>query len=580
VAVGIVIAMSAIAGRATAQTVTWERKAFGQQQTNGCGDPFTWPNNNFWSQDQLILTACNSNYVAEPSNWSTPGFPNSASVDVILGAGGAPGTHLDVFVTLKSLTIQSVGALNMGFGSSVAATSFLFEGDGNLTNVGGGGPDPVMTINSGGSMTKTGGAGSYTIANNVRLNSTNATIGSLSGSLVLPGNSGTQTNPTFNTNAGTSVVLVQTGGTQYLRGNVQSTGAGNVVHNAGTIVAGTWGGGPGGAELNFPGASFQWSGGVIQTIAADRPLVNAGTINVTGPVTVSGIFFSNSASMIQSGAGAFNVPFGSHFTNNVSGVYDLRNDNGITGSGGGGPNPQFNNKGLFRKSAGSGVSNLAGDGSLLFNHLGGTVQVDTGTVRFGKGDSTGANFIVAAGASVDLTGGFTFTNYAGTYTGSGAGRVELVNGNLNTSGSGTTFNFPPNLFQWLGGAIVSQASRPFLNTGTMTLAGAGDKFLFGVSTNNGTLIQNGAGALHVPSGSQFTNGAAGVLDLRTDGGIGDQGGGGPNPTLLNQGVIRKSAGGGTSVFGNGLFVTNSGTLEPQSGAIQIRLFTQESGTTR
>ena len=84
VAVGIVIIVIAgMAQRATAQTVTWERKAFGQQQTNGCGDPFTWPNNNFWSQDQLILTACNSNYVAEPSNWSTPGFPNSASVDVI-----------------------------------------------------------------------------------------------------------------------------------------------------------------------------------------------------------------------------------------------------------------------------------------------------------------------------------------------------------------------------------------------------------------------------------------------------------------------------------------------------------------
>ena len=58
-----------------AVTVTWNRQALGQTQTYPCSPgTFNWPNNNNWSQQEVIAidNVCNppQPYVAQPSNWS------------------------------------------------------------------------------------------------------------------------------------------------------------------------------------------------------------------------------------------------------------------------------------------------------------------------------------------------------------------------------------------------------------------------------------------------------------------------------------------------------------------------------
>src|SRR3979411_3059598 len=125
-----------------AQTVIWERKAFGQQFPYPCGGTYTWPNNNAWTQDQLIAptSPCTGTYEAEPSNWSTPTYPNGTSVDVILGNGGSAPTSLDraAPITVHSVPLLNVGGLTAEYGSHLTASLFDFQGDGSLPAAGGG----------------------------------------------------------------------------------------------------------------------------------------------------------------------------------------------------------------------------------------------------------------------------------------------------------------------------------------------------------------------------------------------------------------------------------------------------------
>jgi hypothetical protein len=125
--------------------VTWNRQAFGQQQIDPCGNPFNWPDDNDWDQQEVDSTACNQSYVAQPSNWTTPTYPNGSSLDVILGAP-AP-TSLDIGVTLHSLTVQSgAGDINMTSGSAFDVQLYDFQTDGSFTtslNHGHGGATPI-----------------------------------------------------------------------------------------------------------------------------------------------------------------------------------------------------------------------------------------------------------------------------------------------------------------------------------------------------------------------------------------------------------------------------------------------------
>ena len=213
-------------------------------------------------------------------------------------------------------------------------------------------------------------------------------------------------------------------------------------------------------------------------------------------------------------------------------------------------------------------------GGTTFNVLANaTVNIESGTY------TGGVTFNVGQGAVVDLTGGNTVT-YGGTLTGSGSGTVQFSGGSIDPaagSGDGPTnagliLNFSGSVFQWTGGGFFASKGN-VTNLGTINLAGATDKGFYedGTFYNESTLIQSGTGNLDLhsdnvsPTTLVIEAGASYLIE--SDSGI-DNGFGGAT-AVVNSGTIRKTAGSGTStLLINGL-LTNTGTIEADSGTLDL-----------
>jgi hypothetical protein len=213
---------------------------------------------------------------------------------------------------------------------------------------------------------------------------------------------------------------------------------------------------------------------------------------------------------------------------------------------------------------------------------GGAVSLDSGTF------TGGANFDVSQGATVDLTGGGSPV-YAGTLTGSGGGTVQLGSGRLYIGVGGMTLDFPGSMFQWNGG-VIDGGSGNLTNLGTVNLSGqvAEDFYNDGTFDNFGTIIQTGAGNLCLgtdniyPTTLDIEPGAFYLIE--SDSGISpveDHLGTTAQPTIVNEGTIRKTAGFGTSVLDIDGPVSNTGTIEVDSGALWLEnaSLAQVSGNT-
>lgn len=580
-----------------ADAVSWDRQAYGQKHyipghDNDESYAYFYPNNNNWSQE-LTFAYDNSNppkpiYETGPSNWSTDTYPRSG--DVTLGNGGlgannAP-TNLDRFVvsgetrgvlSLSSLTIQPDGGLNIEFGVTLTLGLLNLQGNNNadamVTVSGGGGAWPVLNLTSGGTIKKTTGTSTFQLDQGIVLQAMNGgTIACDTGALQLPGNATTYVGP-VNFNAATGALIDLAPAEAVDSGVVRFAGAFTGI-NTGGIVRLSKGwirslDGAGGVTLNFSGSTFQLQGGRLVGLAAD-PFTNIGTVNITGAATLNGVGgFINKGFIVQSGAGTLELYRGD-LTNVAGAVYDIRNNLGITDYG------PFLNSGTFRKSAGAGTSVL--DPALSFDNIGGTIEVDSGTLALGSGlvsdggPGDGGNFVVAAGATLELNDGTSNALYNGTYTGSGGGTVLLSGGGLNAVRfhAGTTFDLPPGMFQWTGGTIVTNSGAPFINTGAITITGAVGTYNYGGQfTNRGLVIQTGAGTIANQRGPVL-NDAGGTYDIQNDLGYTTDYAG-----IINAGTFQKSAGTGTSAIA-GEF-DNSGTINAISGTLQFDALIQTAG---
>src|SRR5206468_1843718 len=95
--------------------------------------------------------------------------------------------------------------------------------------------------------------------------------------------------------------------------------------------------------------------------------------------------------------------------------------------------------------------------------------------------------------------------FRGTYTGSGEGIVLLGGGILVAGAGGAVLNFPPNLFQWVGGTIDA-TTAPVTNRGTITIpAFVTQPYLSGTLNNAGTIISAGAATLFFEGKGSLTN---------------------------------------------------------------------------
>ena len=76
----------------------------------------------------------------------------------------------------------------------------------------------------------------------------------------------------------------------------------------------------------------------------------------------------------------------------------------------------------------------------MFNNQGGTIEVDANTLALEEGTDTGGTFVVAAGATLDLSG--NSGSLSGSYTGSGGGTVALASGTLDIDAGGRNVRLP------------------------------------------------------------------------------------------------------------------------------------------
>jgi uncharacterized delta-60 repeat protein len=342
------------------------------------------------------------------------------------------------------------------------------------------------------------------------------------------------------------------GGTTNWSGTYTSTGAGTILLANGTLNVGN-----AGATFNFPAGIFQWTGGAL---TGGGGLLNKGilTLNGTNDKALNGIVLNNAGTVLHLNGRL--LPSNGTINNQSGGLYDLQSAGGIIFNGG---TDAFNNTGIFEKSAGTVSSAI----TVTYNNVpGAQINVLTGGIALaGSGSNTGGIFNLSAGTTLDLTGGNN-NNFTGTYTGSGAGTVQMASGVLSVT-AGATFNLPARMFQWTGGAI---ASGTLTNAGVLTLSGINDKALNGATLDNTGTIVHLNGRL-LPSNGTVINEASGLYDIQGDNSIVFNGG---TDVVTNSGILRKSLGTGTSQITVG--VTNSGTIEVDSGTLSLASLTQAS----
>ena len=263
--------------------------------------------------------------------------------------------------------------------------------------------------------------------------------------------------------------------------------------------------------------------------------------------------FINQGEVEQTGAG--NLALSGTFDNQAGATYDISGTGGIVTGG------TFQSEGTLEMT-GSGTATISGPIAID----GGTIDVQSGTLSIQSTNCnwTGGDFKVASAAILDLApaagNGIIMT---GTYTGSGAGAVELTSGTLLTSSSGATFDFPQGLFQWQGGTINLNQGGTLTNTGFLTLNDSGGVTLLAPSSfiNRGEIDQTGAGDLALNSGT-LDNPAGAVYDISGTGGIKNGG------TFQNEGRLEMTGSGTTTL--SAFFALNGGTIDVASGTLSIQ----------
>lgn len=208
----------------------------------------------------------------------------------------------------------------------------------------------------------------------------------------------------------------------------------------------------------------------------------------------------------------------------------------------------------------------------------------------------GAAFNIGSGASIDLAGGQQAlgsswieqtVSFGGTLTASGDGSVSFTGDTITPAPGGMTFDFSGGMFQWTGGNILCQSGNA-TNQGTIDLSGSSDVYVTDSGTfyNYGTIIQSGSGNLDLNSNlgstTTFINEEGALVLFESDSGIdSDPSNDSFFDSVENAGIIRKTGGSGVSVIYVNQTFTNTGTIEADSGTIDLEAssVTQINGST-
>jgi hypothetical protein len=468
--------------------------------------------------------------------------------------------------------------------------AYEIEGDVNVGNAAG-------PITNRGTLVKAAGSGTSTVGSSFV--NDGGTIAAVSGTLVLSTSASFAPSSTF-VNTSTfqpgpgATIDIAGSGKAIIDGTLTGSGGGQVIAdgaNSPTLLVGdaTHAGG----VLNFPAGMFRLIGRpsgsldvVGGTTGAAAVLSNTGSIMfdttagtiAVGPEAAGGpLTVDNQGTITETGSTGLVLGQG-NIVNESGGLYDIQSDGTVaTGSS------TLTNHGTFEKSAGSGTATV---GTGLVND-GGTLVSQAGTLALSSASDSGSTvtfrgtstFEPTAGTVIDFGAGTAVLT--GTLTGSGTGQVIAKQGDLEVGDA--TFPqaqlaFPDGMLRWIG----SGASSPDISgnlpdraavltnvgfiafdttTGGFTVGAAGGPITL---YNQGTIAQTGAGGVELDQGN-IVNQSGAVYDIQSDGPV-TTGGSGPEGVLANMGMLRKSAGTGTSTIQT---FSNQGTVEVRSGTLGI-----------
>ena len=195
----------------------------------------------------------------------------------------------------------------------------------------------------------------------------------------------------------------------------------------------------------------------------------------------------------------------------------------------------------------TGNVSFVNNGGLLEARTGATLAYNGGAASFNAGTrfvGAGRNLVNSA---ANWNGGFNSVNLE-IASGIQTGNAAVFNGSARWSGGD------------LRGTWQNAAGQ------TLSAVGAGIK-QFNTSlqfSNDGSLLWQTTSALFIANGATLLN--AGNFDFQADAAVINNGG---FATIVNSGLIVKSAGSGTASIQNGVSLSNQGTLDVQSGTLGL-----------
>jgi hypothetical protein len=327
-------------------------------------------------------------------------------------------------------------------------------------------------------------------------------------------------------------------------------GAGEINTNA---VFNLNGGFVGGGAITVNG-QFNWSAGQLGDAASTITVATNGLLvleGVNGTDYSLGEFLTNAGTLrLQSGNLQINWDYEGALVNLPGGLINVTADAAIDVVNPGGPG--FNNQGILRKSGGTRVTAI----NLVFSSSG-TVDAQTGTISFPVGGTSTGVIQSEGGGAIYFSGGTFFLN--GSLNCSNA-----ILGGGTLSGGGTNSG----VLTWTNGVLgVSQIGMTLATNGVLVLAGTnGADYSLGQFLTNAGTIKLESGNLQINWGAwgELINLPGALVNVMADVSIDTVGGG---PGFINQGILRKSGGTGTTTI-NCIF-SSSGTLDVQTGTVSV-----------
>jgi hypothetical protein len=338
--------------------------------------------------------------------------------------------------------------------------------------------------------------------------------------------------------------------------------------------------------VRWTGGTFTGNGSMTLTTNSQF-LISGGNDKNFGDYTINNsgtTIWTDSGNILNTGSGIFN--------NQSNGLFLIENDQIFGVQIGGSAGITLNNSGTFIKTNSTGVTTFVSVG--INNN--GIFDAEGGTIAFSAGGTSSGNFNAAGGAVIDFLGGEQVLTNGASLTGSGA--IEVKGGKLTVNAGVSAQNFSMaggvvagsgnltilNSMIWTGGQLEDGGALTITNGAALNIITTNTAVFPPVSLagrllhNLGTVTWSGTLDIYNRGGGTFWNDVGGLLLVQNDQVFGTQVGGSAGITVTNAGTIRKTAGSGTSSFGNVAFY-NTGTIDVQSGTWDFANYSQfYSGT--